>query len=495
MHICKGCCCNFPDGSSGLVSGNVHHSLTKDSPLNAEAQASFVRFDSVFREYFAYVRAKLLVHKVGCCDPPTVPWAKSPGAFKQNLASDLDFIYKGCPVGTCMSKDGVAYREAQKWKKMNQLLCKGEKLPEPEEDKPASGKTKPRTVAPEWDDKTDFYLLKHPNALPPFEQSCKSKQYAYLQKGGEFFQMLADRAMQYLGVNRNEILSHHWMQLLQRRPELRDRIICTDDGYAEQASAAFVPIMGTKWLPPDISQKNEKGKGLEFQLTCGGSKLHLDIYGGMENSGGRVHKGRTKASKAPDGTDVTGKLGAFKMDGGYVKEWNKAWYKKHRKRFAKAYRRRHASGRLDWLDYHSMVRLVGYYRNDFSQEILTCCPTKGIPRWRDDGGAFNLGKPKKGDYSIWPEDSGLPCNRGLYGVTKQCKTTLRVKILTRKQCPSCEAEMRTELVKVLISHALEEDSPPGCAPWFTEADAAVRAYLNLYRTEAVRDMVGKCKCK
>ena len=102
------------------------------------------------------------------------------------------------------------------------------------------------------------------------------------------------------------------------------------------------------------------------------------------------------------------------------------------------------------------------------------------------------------------------CYRGLYGETKSCSSTFAVQILVCKGCHCSPYDCQTidgvkvcshKLVEVKTSHQLDFTKgtkwgiTPGCAPWFTLVDAAMRTLIGSRRQKANAEKIEKCRSK
>ena len=143
--------------------------------------------------------------------------------------------------------------------------------------------------------------------------------------------------------------------------------------------------------------------------------------------------------------------------------------------------------------------MTGKHRPNLSSKTNTCCPTKGLPmpeRQTDSrhSGIFEP-VPEATDWRVTGGQMSKPCYRGLYGVTKNCKALVQIRIIECKDCKCLKTRSDgskvKEYIKVDVTHSLTTHSD-GCKPWFTLADSGLRAFISSVRKKAVDEKLKKC---
>ena len=151
-------------------------------------------------------------------------------------------------------------------------------------------------------------------------------------------------------------------------------------------------------------------------------------------------------------------------------------------------------------------------RGDVAAEAgtTTCCPPIGIedaplsPQakpWRFNQGPnpFLNGNKQQPGWNDWTSAGVLThrvqtCFRGLFGVTSNCNSTFKLKILKCRGCTCTHphnANSGTTLVYVDTSHGLATNAG-ACKMWYTYADDFVRSLVADSRAKLVQEKAATC---
>jgi len=266
--------------------------------------------------------------------------------------------------------------------------------------------------------------------------------------------------------------------------------------------------VGLNYFPPQIAKVTSH----ELELSCGGG--HTASFF-QYTKGGTVRWGETEdEARSYEGENVLHSLAAFKMDGGYGDVCMK-------------YRNcGQSSGTGNVITYDDGKQCntrkgenIGKYRPRNGGETNSCCapfgrefPLIAAASASEQISTKGVGRCPKAQNAPGKENIGLPdrltCYRAVYGMansggtasdsidypfehaidrTQGCKSRLRLKIY---KCNGCGCN---ELVKFHIDHGLTEPSGGGtCRPWFTQADAGVRAWIAYWRAQINKEKAAAC---
>lgn len=324
------------------------------------------------------------------------------------------------------------------------VICGGKKFDESDanNDTPAAPSTIPVATLPNGYRDITAVRLKDVKA------SCK--QHAYF-KGNDYQERFLNQYKNEPGRNVTSI----WKQ------STMETISCIDEHYPPGASA-FPATMGIRFFPPAVT--NHIAESHTLKLSCGGPKLDLVMYHSYYG-----HFNPTRIATLPtlsrDGKDVTGTTGWMRADGGRWSIFDDL------ERRSKDYRG---------------------YRPTHEGSSSTCCPPQGVLvdsiRMGPDHRPKNPGGKSPG--TTYHDDKA--CFRNLFGETTKCESTFTVQMLECIKCDCRGPDGQIELVTVKSDHRITDSSGAGCGPWFTLADAGIRAWTAQARGEVMKAKAVAC---
>jgi hypothetical protein len=357
--ICKGC--NCAESAGGLMHNDIATSqvdTVKDEKPLGECRTWFMSMDSLFRKYFATMRAQVLVLKAACCDPLRTKGPKHvrsdggtfEGSITHTWAQDIcnSETFDQNKETRILRKEASAERlrtdHAMELDKRAALMGESEAS----QVEAATGSDASSTTGSDYKDVTDAELAK-------MSLSCKYHVHAGAEtlgtvtygtkKGGSagcdlpgcsdnqwkgWKDLPEDHTKQAPGSGSTNNPEGTKLDLtgLGGRPELYGKITCAEADYPRAAQVAFAPA-GDRFFPPKIT----KASSTTLELSCGTEEVQLDMYEAsvMRNNHPAERKGvdcgNTNGQNADevatpdlckdkDGNTVQGTLGMFKLDGG-----------------------------------------------------------------------------------------------------------------------------------------------------------------------------------
>jgi hypothetical protein len=511
FQMCKGCECVIPDGTKGIISSGLSHGIVANDGTCA---AFFVKFDKMFREYMAGVRAGLLSVKATCCNP----WDSDiVSAISGKTVADCTLHANTPNYGNPVLNGNAALMSG--WGNVDTLsgstfslcpailadgrkefVCGGANTPTPA---PTSGGSSGVSFPLIHSDHSDVTA------------SYKSKLHLSCTRHVVVHPQLLEGEWRIKGWT--PLADKGWLNWMSDRPRFGGKIICAEgpsDGadsgiedytgsgnYPDAAREAFALAMGGHYFSPNVAEvsTSTSGKYVEFELGCGGNTLELEQYYSGKDSQNygqvtwwKAAEGTTR--KDPDGNDVTGKIGSIKMDGGEMELPGSQWADAPTLIEAGLLfrrRRNNTPGFLPvWQGCRSSNGNFGKYRPDLGGTSSTCCPPKGLLQyaWTD----LYHQVPEAGDWRMQPEGLAVPCFRGMFGETQSCRSKLYLHISTCDTCNCVNADgTKKVLVNVDTRHGLVTANA-ACKLWFSQVDAGIRSYIGALRKLVISDKLENC---
>jgi hypothetical protein len=532
FDVCKKCECTMSNGQKGLIENTVSHTMDSTSTGGAACSDFFVRYDKAFREYMATMRAAILSIKNVCCTSDNwssnvvsaisgktySPQCHHPARTVHDIQFKEPYLSGTTAVvppnnhagGDAMSSASVGLCPVMLQNDNKGNFCQSQHMPAP------TGSTSSAT--PSFDLIHSGHSDKTLDHADKFDLTCIKHAYVFgptLTSTNPSNMRAAWKSLDFEG---------EWIQWLTDRARFGGMVICSEgptDGstsdiggshYPDAARMAFALNMGQRYFSPHVvkgatstkTTSNGVSKTVEFEIGCGGlaaGAQSLDVY--MTDKSNSVltgYAGNTDA-RDPDGNLVAGKPGAIKFDGGKsplagapCSQSGNCDPSAAKNTEGLAYRRRRGNT-PGWIPtWHDSVGMRnsqgnwGEYRPKLGGTSSTCCPPKALPAQPDQKMLEKV--PESGDWRGMPWDLATPCFRGIYGETQSCRSKLYLHISECDDC-TCVQNGNRVLVNVGISHGLIT-SKAACKPWFTQADAAIRAYIAVIREDVVKQKLASC---
>jgi hypothetical protein len=439
--ICKGCICTI-NGKQQLMDGFIDHVLVAGDACSNW----YVKLDKAFRGYIAALRASVLAMKTACCATP----------------SGADF-------------DGEA------------VICNNQRLPAASNNAASSVEAAFAAAPTGWEDVTSVYMSRLTSQCTDYAYAdLKTLILGHFQSGRQAWQLLDE-----------EDSTHELRELA--KASLASRIVCSEKDTTKtlkermQHRFAFSPVMGQQYFPPTIT-----ASGNVLTLGCGGTTQNLAVY----SQGGNYQRLYSSweeynhIAKDPQGTDVSGTYGQFKMDGGkFADDYFDGGC-------PQAHSPKTCGGTLQCCkgcsECQAASRQGPKYRRNLSGSSSTCCPPQdfnAITVTTTEHKQITNTANQRIESSGTNRDQGNDrrCFHSQFGDTTSCSSEFHLQVLVCQTC-DCTDAGKVQLVKVHTDHRLSTASA-GCKPWFTLADAGMRTLIASVREDVIQEKLDSCSTK